>query len=121
MLSQHAIAQEGHWDALQKEGQTWRGQIQSVNKGGVVVDVNGLRGFIPLSRLSPDRLQALDRQENQTGQPIAAKIIQVSICIICQAVAARIFPFSTGSPHGIMFTGDKSAYTAWPDGPHPQL
>ena len=53
-----------------------------------MVDVNGLRGFIPLSRLSPDRLQALDRQENQTGQPIAAKIIQVSTGILHLAPAA---------------------------------
>ena len=77
--------------ALQAEGTTWRGTIQSVNKGGVVLDVNGLRGFVPLSRLSPDRLQALDRQENQTGQPIAAKIIQVSAqAISCTAQQALL-------------------------------
>ena len=59
----------------------------------MVVDVNGLRGFIPLSRLSPDRLQALDRQEDQKGQPIAAKIIQVSTEIPHLAVAAGMAPF----------------------------
>ena len=55
-----------------------------MNKGGLVLDVNGLRGFIPLSRVSPDRLQALDRQKNQTGQPIAAKIIQASSHTLCK-------------------------------------
>ena len=54
-----------------------------MNRGGVVVEVNGLRGFIPLSRLSPDRLQAIERQEDQIGLPIAAKVIQV-----CHWIAA---------------------------------
>lgn len=65
------------FNAMQAAGTTWRGEVESVNRGGVVVDVHGLRGFIPLSRLAPDRLQALDRQEDQKGQPIAAKIIKV--------------------------------------------
>ena len=68
---------------LQRHGKTWKGQVKGVNKGGVVVDVYGMRGFIPLSRLSPDRLQAIERQEDQTGLPIAAKVIQV-----CQWIAA---------------------------------
>lgn len=65
---------------LQKNGTTWIGKIKSVNKGGVVVDVNGLRGFIPMSRLDPGRLPKTDSDDiqNLVGQPISAKIIQVS-------------------------------------------
>lgn len=43
-----------------------------------MVSVHGLRGFIPLSRLSPDRLRAIDRQEDQEGMPIWGKVVQVS-------------------------------------------
>ena len=48
-----------------------------MNRGGVVVAVHGLRGFIPLSRLSPDRLRAIDQQEDQEGMPIWGKVLQV--------------------------------------------
>ena len=66
------------WCALQAHNETWKGNIQSVNRGGVVVSVHGLRGFIPLSRLSPDRLRSIDRQEDQEGMPIWGKVVQVS-------------------------------------------
>ena len=62
---------------LQAHNATWKGNIQSLNRGGVVVSVHGLRGFIPLSRLSPDRLRAIDRQEDQEGMPIWGKVVQV--------------------------------------------
>jgi ribosomal protein S1 len=66
---------------LQKNGTTWTGKITAVNKGGVVVDVNGLRGFIPMSRLDPGRLPktdfALEDIEGLVGQPVSAKVIQV--------------------------------------------
>ncbi|KAK9903262.1 hypothetical protein WJX75_001096 [Coccomyxa subellipsoidea] len=68
---------------LQKNGTTWTGKITAVNKGGVVVDVNGLRGFIPMSRLDPGRLPktdfALEDIEGLVGQPVSAKVIQVNI------------------------------------------
>ena len=65
--------------APQANNETWKGNVQSVNRGGVVVSVHGLRGFIPLSRLSPDRLRAIDRQEDQEGMPIWGKVVLVSI------------------------------------------
>lgn len=37
---------------VQKEGNTVQVQVTGVNKGGVTVDVNGLRGFIPRSHLT---------------------------------------------------------------------
>jgi small subunit ribosomal protein S1 len=71
---------------LQKNGRNWNGSIKAVNKGGVVVDVNGLRGFIPWSRLDPARLPGPDMapQEAQklVGEPISAKVIQVILAAL---------------------------------------
>ena len=76
---------------LQKNGITWTGKITAVNKGGVVVDVNGLRGFIPMSRLDPGRLPntdfALEDIEDLVGQPVSAKVIQV-----CSTSTHRLLP-----------------------------
>lgn len=67
---------------MQRTGTNWSGKVKSVNKGGAVVDVNGLRGFIPWSRMDPAKLQPPDSSSFDTrklvGTPVSAKVIQVS-------------------------------------------
>lgn len=55
LLSLKQLELKQRWDALEQEqttGITLRAQVTGVNKGGVTVDVDGLRGFIPRSHLS---------------------------------------------------------------------
>ena len=55
-----AVAQgRAEWDAaveLQQSGKVWEGKIELVNRGGAVVRVGKLAGFIPFSQLDPSRI-----------------------------------------------------------------
>jgi len=72
-----AQGEEG-WRVLEKivdTEETILGTIQSINKGGVVVDVEGIQGFIPLSQLAPiNRVSDEVNQEAQLAQRIGEKI-----------------------------------------------
>lgn len=53
--------QEDPWQKIieaQAAGTPLQGNIKSVNKGGVVVQLGALRGFIPFSKLNPARLKS---------------------------------------------------------------
>ncbi len=85
------------WRAVLKmeaQKQVVESTIAEVNRGGVVVAVAGLRGFMPFSRMDPSRTNGVWKaesslvgfmDENQmarlsaelVGQPIRAMIIQV--------------------------------------------
>ncbi|KAF3885872.1 MULTISPECIES: S1 RNA-binding domain-containing protein [Nostocales] len=85
------------WDRLaqmQENSQTVQVRVNNVNKGGVTVDVQGLRGFIPRSHLTErDNLEALK------GQTLSAGFLEVNRStnklILSQRVAARSANFST--------------------------
>ncbi|MUG97095.1 S1 RNA-binding domain-containing protein [Scytonema sp. UIC 10036] len=85
------------WDRLaqmQENSQTVQVRVNNVNKGGVTVDVQGLRGFIPRSHLTErDNLEALK------GQTLTAGFLEVNRStnklILSQRVAARSANFST--------------------------
>lgn len=74
-LSIKRLEIEALWERLlelQDNSQTVQVQVTGVNKGGVTVDVQGLRGFIPRSHLvEREDLQAL------TGQTLAASFLEV--------------------------------------------
>lgn len=62
-LSQLAIA----WKRVlqyQAEDATVYGEVVSVNRGGLLVDVEGLRGFVPLSHVSSVRVAPPDATRN---------------------------------------------------------
>eukprot|EP00884_Botryococcus_braunii_P011796 jgi/Botrbrau1/20617/Bobra.113_1s0043.1 len=75
---------------LQEQGQTVNGKIRSVNRGGILLDVGRVSGFIPFSKMDPSRLPR--RDEDQQGfqqynvqdlqylinKPISAKVVQVN-------------------------------------------
>ncbi len=84
------------WDRLvqmQENSQTVQVRVNNVNKGGVTVDVQGLRGFIPRSHLTErDNLEALK------GQTLTVGFLEVNRStnklILSQRVAARSANFS---------------------------
>lgn len=74
MLSYKKVALAYAWKELEElkaQDATVKGVISSVVKGGVLVDVKGLKGFIPSSHL---RLKDFD---NPVGQEIEMKILTI--------------------------------------------
>lgn len=85
------------WERLaqmQENSQTTQVRVSNVNKGGVTVDVQGLRGFIPRSHLTErENLEALK------GQTLTAGFLEVNRSsnklILSQRIATRSANFST--------------------------
>lgn len=73
-LSRRQLEIKRVWDVLtehQEESKSVQARVSGVNKGGVTVDVRGLRGFIPRSHLSErGNLDAL------IGQTLTANILE---------------------------------------------
>ena len=69
-------------EKLQESAEPLDGKIDGYNKGGLIVLVNGLRGFVPSSQLSSARRAALqgdspDRLSKNVGESIQVKIIEI--------------------------------------------
>jgi small subunit ribosomal protein S1 len=69
-------------EKMQENGETFEGKIEAYNKGGLIVVVHGLRGFIPASQISLSRRNTAtgdtpDRWAKQIGDPISVRIIEV--------------------------------------------
>lgn len=73
------------WDVVEKmqeSGESYEGKIEGYNKGGLIVLVHGLRGFIPASQISISRRNVVqgdtpDRWAKQIGESINVRIIEV--------------------------------------------
>jgi small subunit ribosomal protein S1 len=84
------------WDRLlemQENSQTVQVQVTGVNKGGVTVDLLGVRGFIPRSHISErDHLEALK------GQSLTVGFLEINRetkkLVLSQRLAARSSNFS---------------------------
>ncbi|HEY9850529.1 MAG TPA: S1 RNA-binding domain-containing protein [Leptolyngbyaceae cyanobacterium] len=78
---------------IQESGQSVQVRVTGVNKGGVTVNVEGLRGFIPRSHL-------LDREnlEELIGQPLTANFLEVNQSsgkvVLSQRLASQSARFS---------------------------
>ncbi len=76
MLSRRRLLAKIVWEQLaqqQEHNQTLDVRVTGLNKGGVLVDVQGLRGFIPRSHLNErDNLKSL------VGQVLTAGLLEVS-------------------------------------------
>ncbi|BAY43818.1 RNA-binding S1 domain-containing protein [Kalymmatonema gypsitolerans NIES-4073] len=96
-LSRKQLEIQHIWDRLaqmQENSQTTQVRVINVNKGGVTVNVQGLRGFIPRSHLvERDNLEALK------GQSLNAGFLEVNKSnnklILSQRIATRSASFST--------------------------
>ncbi len=84
LLSLDRARSEQGWVVLQKALDTNAlidGTITGYNKGGVVVDVEGVQGFIPLSQLAPIDRNAGDQEQvlaQRVGQRIKAQLLEVN-------------------------------------------
>lgn len=77
VLSFKRVAQARSWSALEEKKTTdeiFEARIQEVVKGGVVVEVNGLRGFIPASHL---RVKGGSNNPKLVGETIPCTILEI--------------------------------------------
>ncbi len=89
-LSFRAAGKERVWDAMAKlrdDGITISCKILQANKGGLMVQVDALAGFLPVSQLSPehyprvpggDKSRILEQLKELIGLTVQAKIIDVN-------------------------------------------
>lgn len=69
-------------EKMQENNEAFEGKIEGYNKGGLIVLVHGLRGFIPASQISMARRNAVqgdtpDRWAKMIGETINVRIIEV--------------------------------------------
>ncbi len=102
LLSASRAMEEADWtkaERLQAEQEVFEGSVGGYNKGGLIVKVGNLRGFIPASQISLARRRRADgdtpdkRWGKMVGEPILAKIIEVdrrrNRLILSERAAAR--------------------------------
>lgn len=85
ILSYSKAVEEQDWQTVQEladNGETYQGQVVGHNKGGLLVQVGRLRGFMPISQLSVDRNFDRNRStaaqlQNIVGEKIVAKVLEV--------------------------------------------
>lgn len=64
LLSRKGAAVEADWSSV-AVGQTVEARVTATNKGGLSVDVNGIRGFLPISQIDLYRVENADQFVNQ--------------------------------------------------------
>jgi len=86
VLSYVRAREEVSWkdaEALQASGETFNGAIIGYNKGGLIVPLGSLRGFVPASQISLSRRVSLSgdtpeqRWSKMIGQDISVRVIEV--------------------------------------------
>lgn len=85
ILSFSKAVEERDWQTVQKladSGDTYQGKVVGHNKGGLLVQVGRLRGFMPISQLSVDRNFDRNRStaaqlQGIVGEEIVAKVLEV--------------------------------------------
>jgi small subunit ribosomal protein S1 len=64
LLSREGAAVHADWSSI-AEGMTVEARVTAVNKGGLEVDVNGIRGFLPISLIEMYRVENIESYINQ--------------------------------------------------------
>lgn len=89
VLSLRKAAQVNAWDRFEKaykEGEVVEVKVNEANKGGLLLDVDGIKGFIPVSQLAPvhyprvdgaDSSQILARLKKLVGMKFVVKVINI--------------------------------------------
>ena len=89
VLSLRKASQANAWDRFEKaykNGDVVKVIVSEANKGGLLLDVDGIKGFIPVSQLAPvhyprvdgaDAGQILMRLKKLVGQNVNVKVINV--------------------------------------------
>jgi small subunit ribosomal protein S1 len=86
VLSYTRAQEQKGWADVEKmleEGGSYEGKVDGFNKGGIIVPVYGLRGFVPASQLGISRRMAVTgdtpdaRYAKMIGEPITVRVIEV--------------------------------------------
>lgn len=89
ILSLKKASQATTWDKFEKaykDGELIEVTISEANKGGLLIDVDGIKGFIPVSQLAPihyprvedaNTSEILNRLQRLVGMKLAVKIINL--------------------------------------------
>jgi small subunit ribosomal protein S1 len=86
VLSYTRAQEQKGWAEVEKmleDSATYEGRVDGFNKGGIIVPVYGLRGFIPASQLSISRRMTVSgdtpdqRYAKMIGEPISIRVIEV--------------------------------------------
>jgi small subunit ribosomal protein S1 len=86
VLSRARAMEEEDWnraEQLQKSGEIYQGEISGYNKGGLIVKLGQLRGFLPASQVSLSRKMAAtgstpdQRWGKMVNEPIVVRVIEV--------------------------------------------
>ncbi|HSX41262.1 MAG TPA: S1 RNA-binding domain-containing protein [Candidatus Saccharimonadales bacterium] len=90
ILSLKKVAKEKGWEALQEkmdQGEVFPVSPYDANKGGLLVEVEGIRGFLPVSQLSAenyprvsgaDKDEILHRLTNLVGKPLQVRVLDLN-------------------------------------------
>ena len=86
VLSFTRAQEQKGWSEVEKlleEGGSFEGQVDGFNKGGLIVPLYGLRGFVPASQLGITRRMAVTgdtpdaRYAKMIGEPITVRVVEV--------------------------------------------
>ncbi len=86
VLSYTRAQEQKGWAEVEKmleDNASYEGRVDGFNKGGIIVPVYGLRGFIPASQLGISRRMAVtgdtpdQRYAKMIGEPITVRVIEV--------------------------------------------
>lgn len=89
ILSLKKVAKEKGWEALQERyasGEVFSLSAYDANKGGLLVEVDGIRGFLPVSQLSAenyprvsgaDKDEILHRLTSLIGKPLNVRVLDI--------------------------------------------
>jgi small subunit ribosomal protein S1 len=86
ILSIRRAEEEGDWRRAQKlfeDSETFQTQVAGFNKGGLIVRLGRLRGFVPASQLAPqhrgsDSQQPEERWSRLVGTDVQVKVIELN-------------------------------------------
>jgi len=86
ILSIRRAEEESDWVQAQEqfeESKAFETQVAGFNKGGLIVRLGRLRGFVPASQLSPshrgsDKQEPEERWAHLVGEPIHVKVIEIN-------------------------------------------
>ncbi|MBN2044780.1 MAG: S1 RNA-binding domain-containing protein [Anaerolineales bacterium] len=86
LLSVQRALEESDWDNaedLMQNKEVYEGEINGYNKGGLIVHMGNLRGFVPASQVSLSRRMSYggdspdQRWSGMVGEPIVVRVIEV--------------------------------------------
>ncbi len=86
LLSYTRAQEQRSWDAVEKmleAGEVYESKIEGYNKGGLIVPVHGLRGFVPASQIGLARRMQMggenaeQRYASMIGEPVLVRVIEV--------------------------------------------